>query len=95
MAWYNFWKKEPARVPLFVDKSQWRNNMWVMSQYGVGILFTYGQMCTVHLVDNKTGETTGVISAPLQALRQAKFKEIPEVRRVGFTSEKAKLLGYF
>ena len=106
MAWYNFWKKVPEPiveepvveelVPSFVDKSSWRNNMWVMTQYGVGVLFEYAQMSTVHLVDVKTGLTVGnPISVPLAAMRQALLKEIPECRRVGLDQEKAHRLGYF
>lgn len=97
MAWYNFWKK-PQKTPSVestVFKSQWRNNMWVMSPYGVGILFKLGPMNDVHLVDVKTGETTSCISVTLENLRQAKLEEIPECRRNGITLERANYLGYF
>lgn len=101
MAWYNFWKKpapEPEKVlevESSVFKSQWRNNMWVMSPYGIGILFKLGQMCDVHLVDVKTGETLSCISVTLENLRQAKLEEIPPCRRNGITQERANYLGYF
>jgi hypothetical protein len=92
MAWYNFWKK--ANVATAINKSQWRNNMWVMSPYGIGVLFRLDTMCDVHLVDMKTGETTSCINVPLQALRQAKLAEIPSCRTKGLTSDRAAYLGY-
>jgi hypothetical protein len=101
MAWYNFWKKpppEPEKVPEVessVFKSQWRNNMWVMTKYGVGILFDNSFMATIHLVDTKTGETIQVINAPFDSFRQAKLEEIPPCRRNGITKERADYLGYF
>lgn len=92
MAWYNFWRK--PIVDSIVFKSQWRNNMWVMTEYGIGILFSNNNMATIHLVSPKTGETLSIINAPYGAFRQAKFDEIPECRKVGLTKERAELMGY-
>lgn len=97
MAWYNFWRKPE---PVFendsdVVKSLWRNNMWVMTPYGIGILFKIGNPNTVHLVDPKTGETLKEISVVHNSLRQAKLAEIPASRKVGLTPERATRLGYF
>lgn len=96
MAWYTFWKK-PKRIDLSTEvvKSQWRNNMWVMSPQGIGILFKLDHISEVHLVDNVTGETVSKAHFPLNALRQAKLNEIPKIRKMGLTKEKAAYLGYF
>ena len=73
-------------------KSVWRNNMWVMTPEGVGILFEMAVPCTVHLVDKSNGETIKVIKADPSQIRQAKYVEIPECRRGSV--ERANELGY-
>lgn len=73
----------------------WRNNMWVMDNElrKVGIIVKLGEVCEVHNVDLISGETTNIYHAPLTQLRQAKWLEIPEVRR-GITKQAAEALGY-
>ena len=72
-------------------KSTWRNNMWVMSPKGIGVLFSYAEPAEVHLV-NEDGSTKEVFNTTLAQLRQAFYMEIPESRRG--SPEKAALLGY-
>ena len=73
----------------------WRPGMWVVASGNrIGILFELGETCGVHLVERSTGATIDEISVPLTSLRQAKFGEIPECRRIGLTKEKAEVLGY-
>ena len=86
--------KEPNNsVSTNVVKSQWRNNMWVMSPQGIGIIFKLGPQCEVHLVD-PNGLTIGVSLLPVDQLRQAKWDEIPESRR-SVDRERGYQLGYF
>lgn len=59
-----------------------RNNMWVMTTEGIGILFQYNNsVSTVHLVDPKTGSTKLEMGFDTKKLRQATYLEIPECRR--------------
>lgn len=73
----------------------WRNNMWVMTPDGLGIIFNLGELSSiVHLVDKKEGMLTiAEMSYPTQALRQAKFDELPKKRR-NFSKGQAERLGY-
>jgi len=72
----------------------WRTGMWVKdSNNKTGILFSIGDSCIVHLVNQQTGETVGQLSCPLTELRQAAYLDIPECRR-GITKEQAEALGY-
>jgi hypothetical protein len=88
---FNFFKKkEVPSKPL--PKSTWRNNMWVMTTDGIGILFTLGDTCEVHLV-NEDGSTKLCNFYPLLSLRQAFWNEIPASRR-GINKETANGLGY-
>ena len=80
------------KVETNIVKSMWRNNMWVMSPKGIGVLFKLDNPCVVHLVD-KEGLTTSEIQLPVEQLRQAMWDEIPEKRR-GISREKGKRLGY-
>ena len=73
-------------------KTIWRNNMWVMTPNGVGIIFKLGEPCTVHLVNEMDGTTKASIEISTELLRQAKFAEIPECRKC--SEEKAQRLGY-
>lgn len=92
MRWNPFKKKE---VPPIVEepvqyeisnkvtdevKSSWRNNMWVMTPKGLGIIFAIGHSCHVHLV-NEHGETINGLICSFQDLRQARYLEIPANRR--------------
>lgn len=110
MAWYNFWKKkeEPKEFiltpdlrivksntdPTKVRRNEWRNGMWVMTSKGVGIIFQMGNDLLIHLVDPKTGETVNATIEHRQAVRQARYDEIPACRKVGLTKERAEFLGY-
>lgn len=73
----------------------WRNNMWVMTPDGIGIMFNLAEYSSiVHIVDKEDGLTTiAEMSYPTQALRQAKFEEIPSKRR-NFSPGQAERLGY-
>lgn len=74
-----------------VSKSIWRNNMWVMTPEGVGIIFELREPVRVHLVD-ENGLTRADKEFPSNELRQARYLEIPYMRRGD--QEKAKRLGY-
>jgi hypothetical protein len=59
-----------------------RNNMWVMTPDGIGILFQYMiPVSKVHMVDEEDGTTFAEVAYSTSALRQAKYNEIPECRR--------------
>lgn len=85
----NISKREPTHV-----LKNWRTGMWVVaSSNRIGVLFSIGDSCLVHLVDRQSGETVEQISCPITELRQAKYGEIPECRR-GITKQQAEALGY-
>lgn len=77
-----------------VKKTEWRNNMWVSSPDGVGILFNMKDptSCIVHLVGND-GITIKEVKHNIQHLAQAKWIEIPETRR-NIDKERGLYLGY-
>lgn len=91
-----FTKKAPLVekpiVPTLIDYIGWRNNMWVMTPDGIGIVFKLGKDCEVHLTDSD-GYTMQSKVYSILALRQATFDEIPKARR-GFTRTTAFKLGY-
>ena len=92
---FNFFKSKQIPSTIItapVIKSLWRNNMWVMSPRGVGVLFELNTPCVVHLV-NDDGTTKETWQFPVEQLRQAMWSEIPEIRRK-VTKEKALELGY-
>lgn len=104
MNWFKklFYKQEePLEVPIpTVEqvvsvttqvKSTWRNNMWVVTPKGIGIIFAIGEPTTVHLVD-ENGLTVGSEAFPFNSLRQALYTEIPAPRRGDV--EIARKLGY-
>ncbi len=104
MNWFkNLFKKqaEPIEVPAPVVeqvvtvtnhvKSTWRNNMWVVTDKGVGIVFQIGEPTLVHLVD-ENGHTVNSVTVPFNSLRQARYAEIPAPRRGD--AEIARKLGY-
>lgn len=72
-------------------KTVWRNNMWVMSPDGIGIIFKLEEPVTVHLVD-KDGATIESKQYQSSRLRIAKFEEIPACRRCSY--DRAVQLGY-
>lgn len=67
--------------------------MWVVVDKKIGILNKLGTPCEVHLVDPATGETTLVIAAVVDSLRQARWSEIPLCRR-NISEEAGRALGY-
>jgi hypothetical protein len=95
-AFFNWFKpKQKGTVVLEarpIKSSFWRNNMWVMTPDGIGIIFDLRQPVLVHLVDERTGLTIGAKEYLAETIRQAKYKEIPESRRG--SPEKAARLGY-
>ena len=92
--WNPFKRKANNAVsPVFVKKTGFRNNMWVMTPRGIGILFEYKfPLSTIHLI-NPNGETTKELSLSVTDLRQALWKEIPISRR-GVSKEVGQYLGY-
>lgn len=84
--------------------NRWRNNMWVMTPDGIGILFDIAHFPSVviHLVreDGLTkehigedGKITNNVWYNIDVLRQAQYKEIPEQRR-GISKDLFATLGY-
>lgn len=72
--------------------TNWRNNMWVMTKEGVGILFNMDHFPSVviHLVNDDgttithlgaDGKLTNDVWFNIDVVRQAKYLEIPKVRR--------------
>lgn len=93
MNWFlNLFRKNTVDTSTDVVKSQWRNNMWVMTPQGIGVIFKLGPQCEIHLVA-QDGSTSGVSLLPVDQLRQAKWDEIPESRR-GVSRERGLQLGY-
>lgn len=74
-------------------KNVWRNNMWVMTPEGVGVIFELKEPVRVHLVNTSTGETVADKLFDSSTIRQATYTEIPEIRR-GISAERAAQLGY-
>lgn len=78
-----------------VIPGQWRTGMWVVLDGKVGILHKFvDSLVEVHLVDVTTGHTTLITTVALQAIRQARYTEIPECRRDAFPPDLAKEYGY-
>ena len=73
-------------------KSVWRNNMWVMTPDGVGIIFDLKEPVVIHLVSTMNGETIRTGYYQSEVVRQAKFDEIPACRQC--SRERATELGY-
>jgi len=75
-----------------------RKMKWVTDEGGqTGIIadFDSSGNALVHYVNEATGETTRTANVRVSALRLAKFKEIPEIRRQGLSPQAAAVLGYF
>lgn len=83
---------ETATPRTLVDYIGWRENMWVVTPDGVGIVFKLGVDTEVHMVD-ADGYTLYSKVYPILSLRQAKYEEIPLARR-GISVEDASALGY-
>lgn len=72
----------------------WRLGMWVtFAESATGILTKMGDPCDVDFVDPQTGITMATRQLPLAMLRQAKWSEIPAIRKQ-ISKEKASELGY-
>ena len=82
----------PKQQPTQTQKT-WRTGMWVMYQNKIAVLFTIDNPCEIHYTDAMTGETIGTALVPLDALRQARYPEIPANRRM-ISADKALELGY-
>jgi hypothetical protein len=90
MSILSFWK--PPKTPPVVVNKTWKAGMWVMYQNQPAIISKIDEMTEIHYV-NIAGETVGEALVPLNALRQARFIEIPLSRR-NITETAAKELGY-
>lgn len=93
---FGWFKKEFTKSPSVaapLELINWRNNMWVMTPDGIGIIFKLGLESEVHLTDEKGGTVASKVY-PTSVLRQAKFGEIPIFRRK-ITKEIATELGYY
>lgn len=92
--WFKSFTFKPKEVPENLYGRMWRTGMWVTyADKYTGVLFKLDAVCEVHMVDPTTGLTTDVQRIPIGSLRQAKWKEIPEVRRK-ISKEKGLELGY-
>lgn len=91
---FDFLKSKTPKIVVTtpIAKSLWRNNMWVMTPKGIGILFQMGIPCVIHTI-NDDGTTAGSFQLPIEQLRQATWAEIPEVRRM-VSKERGAQLGY-
>ena len=78
--------------PVSVAKS-WKTGMWVMHQDKIAILAAIDTPAEIHYVNPATGENVGQALVPLDALRQARYIEIPATRR-GISADAALELGY-
>lgn len=81
-------KQRPSRVV-----KNWKSGMWVMYQDKIAILASLGDLAEIHYTDSHTGENIGKAFVPLEVLRQARYPEIPALRRL-ISEEAAKELGY-
>lgn len=73
----------------------WRVGMWVVDQDKIAILYAFSlPSVELHYVSAEDGTTILIDTVPLSRIRQAKYYEIPEVRRVNFPIETAQRLGY-
>jgi hypothetical protein len=82
----------PKQLPSVLVKN-WKRGMWVVYQERTAILTKIEVPAEIHIVDMKTGETAEILGVPLEALRQARYPEIPPIRRL-ISAEDAKELGY-
>lgn len=82
----------PKQPPPLVVKN-WRTGMWVMYQDKLAILTKIDSPCEIHYADKTTGENIGTAYVPIDALRQARWAELP-THRPKITPEQGKELGY-
>jgi len=82
----------PKTPPTYVGKS-WKSGMWVMYQDKIAVIANIAELTEIHYTDKITGENIGIAYVPLEALRQARFPEIPSQRRM-VSADKALELGY-
>lgn len=70
----------PKQRPV-VSKT-WRTGMWVMYQDKIAVLAVISELAEIHYTDSIKGENIGIAYVPLASLRQARWPEIPEQRRM-------------
>lgn len=71
-----------------------RVGMWVTFSGSItGILTQLGEECLVDFIDPQTGLTVSTRLLPVSLLRQARWSEIPAIRKQ-ISKEKASELGY-
>ncbi len=83
-------KTEPTKASLIKG---WRRGMWVMHGDKIAVIAVLDEPAEIHYTDTIKGENIGKELVPLNALRQAKYSEIPEGRRMT-SREAAEELGY-
>ncbi len=72
-----------------------RQGMWVVVDGRVAILHKIDSVgLEVHYVSMENGETILIDHVPVGAIRQARYTEIPECRRVNFPIDVARGYGY-
>ena len=73
----------------------WRVGMWVVDEANKpAIIYSMvPDSIVIHYINKNTGETVEQQTVSYTSVRQAKFGEIPECRRM-ITKEKAEALGY-
>jgi len=84
--------RSPKTPPVYVGKS-WKAGMWVLYQDKIAVIANIADLTEIHYTDKITGENIGVAHVPLAALRQARYTEIPQQRRL-ISAETALELGY-
>lgn len=74
--------------------SLWKRGMWIVQDSKVGILADFkGQDVVFHEVNVSTGATEKEYQVSVNAIRQAKYYEIPACR-MGVSRDVARELGY-
>lgn len=85
---------DPVVLKKSIVVGEWRTGMWVIYNKMVAILHKIVDFSgEVHIVDEQ-GNTVKEVLVPLDALRQAKYDEIPPARRGSFDREVARSMGY-
>lgn len=76
-------------------ENNWRTGMWVVYQDKIAILNAFKlPNVEIHFVNKEDGTTSLIDFVPLSTIRQAGYYEIPACRRVNFSLEAARRLGY-
>lgn len=83
-----------APAPNPKPDSLWKRGMWIVQDNKVGILADFkNQDVVFHEVNTSTGETEKEYQVSINAIRQAKYYEVPACR-MHVSRDKAKELGY-